>query len=105
MNADGKNERRLTDNVAMECYPAWSPDGKTIAFSSDRIHDGWLAEIWLIDADGSNLRQVTDSPGVGDLGPSFSPDGKSVCFETYAPDEIRQIVSVNIDGSNRRELP
>ena len=63
MNADGKNERRLTDNVAMDGYPAWSPDGKTIAFSSDRIHDGWLAEIWLIDADGSNLRQVTDSPG------------------------------------------
>ena len=103
-NADRSNERRLTDNVAMDGYPAWSPDGKTIAFSSDRIHDGWLAEIWLINVDGSNLRQVTDSPGVGDLGPSFSPDGKSVCFETYAPDEFRQIVSVNIDGSNRREL-
>ena len=103
-DADGKNERRLTDNTAMDGYPAWFPDGSAIAFSSDRVHDGWLAEIYIINTDGSNLRKVTDSPGVGDLGPSVSPDSKRIVFGTYVPDEPRQVVSVNIDGSNRREL-
>ena len=88
----------------MDGYPAWFPDGKTIAFSSDRVHDGWLADFWLIDADGSNLRQVTDSPGVGDLSPSVSPDGKSIVFETFVPEEARQVVRVDVDGRNRRQL-
>ena len=88
----------------MDGYPAWFPDGSAIAFSSDRVHDGWLADFWLIDADGSNLRQVTDSPGVGDLSPSVSPDGKSIVFETFVPEEARQVVRVDVDGRNQRNL-
>ena len=52
--------------------PTWSPDGKRIAFTSAR--DGNL-EIYVIDADGSNLRRITDHPDRDDF-PVWHPDGK-----------------------------
>ena len=46
MNADGSNVRRLTDNEAWEGHLAWSPDGRRIAFVSDRDGDD---EIYVIE--------------------------------------------------------
>ena len=59
MDADGSNQQRLTENPAFDWYPpAWSPDGKRIAFVSDR--DGpW--EIYVMDADGGNQRNLTNN--------------------------------------------
>lgn len=54
----------------------WSPDGRRIAFLSDR---GGSAQIWIMDADGANLRQLTNvSTEAGGL--LFSPDGKNILF-------------------------
>jgi len=59
MDADGKNQRRLTNNPAEDGYPAWSPDGQRIAFGTYR--DGnW--EVYVMDADGENPRNLTDHP-------------------------------------------
>ena len=52
MAADGSEQRNLSHNPTSDYSPAWSPDGTTIAFASDR--DGDLNEIYLMDADGSN---------------------------------------------------
>jgi eukaryotic-like serine/threonine-protein kinase len=55
---------------------AWSPDGTTIAFNSDRAGD---MNIWLFSLAGSNARQLTNGPG-GDFQPSWSPDAKKIAF-------------------------
>ena len=47
MNADGSNVRRLTNHPALDCWPAWSPDGKRVAFVSNRDggHDIYIIEV------------------------------------------------------------
>lgn len=55
MNADGSGIRQLTNDTAIDFSPDWSPDGKKIAFRSH--HDG-LADIYVINVDGSNLRNL-----------------------------------------------
>jgi len=57
MEADGANPLNLTDSATNDASPAWSPDGKSIAFHSDR--DG-NQEIYVMDAVGSNPRRLTD---------------------------------------------
>ena len=74
---DGSNWRNLTDDKFRDRLPRWSPDGKTIAFSSDR---SGKFQIWMINADGSNLRQITFSEKTGASSPVFSPDGKRLAF-------------------------
>ncbi len=64
MNSDGQNIVRLTNNSANDGLPTWSPDGKTIAFVSDR--DGTWG-IWAMNPDGSNQRKLFTMQG--------SPDG------------------------------
>jgi dipeptidyl aminopeptidase/acylaminoacyl peptidase len=78
---------------------------------------GWIAystaagDIWVMRADGSNRRQVTDAGG-HDFDPSLSPDGRRVVFRTsrghYAPDPtgtgVEGIIVVDLDGSHQREI-
>ena len=60
VNADGSGSRNLTDSDhAYDDNPVWSPDGRAIAFTSDR--DGNV-EIYVMDADGSNERNVSHNP-------------------------------------------
>ena len=58
MNSDGSNQVRLTDDPEADSGADWSPDGTRIAFTSER--DG-NREIYVMDADGSNLIRVTDN--------------------------------------------
>ena len=56
----GEDARQITYNEAYDADPTWSPDGKLLAFVSNR--DGRMG-IWVITADGKQLRRVTDVPG------------------------------------------
>ena len=71
MDADGKNQTRLTDGW----YSSWSPDGQRIAF------DGFspYQQIFIMDADGKNQTQLTDHTA-SDWYPSWSPDGQRIAF-------------------------
>ena len=60
--------------------PAWSPDGRKIAFVSDR--DG-NSEIYVMNADGSGQRRLTRNPAY-DADPAWSPDGRTIAFVTTA---------------------
>jgi Tol biopolymer transport system component len=72
MDADGSNQKRLTNNAVEEVYPAFSSDGSKIAFVSAR--DGNY-EIYVMDTDGSNQKRLTNNDAIDTL-PAFSPDGK-----------------------------
>jgi TolB protein len=56
MNAHGSGQRNLTRNPARDGAPAWSPDGRTIAFHSSRDRNN---EIYVMHADGSGQRNLT----------------------------------------------
>ena len=63
--------------------PAWSPDGKRIAFAANinAPQSQEDTDIWIMDADGSNLTQVTSSQALDDM-PVWAPDGKSIFFRS-----------------------
>jgi TolB protein len=59
MNADGTNQRRLVFELGTLRSPRWSPDGQYIMFSADRVGN---FDLYLIHADGLDLRQITFDP-------------------------------------------
>ena len=79
IRVNGKGERRLTRTRALESNPVWSPDGRQIAFTSDR-HDRRSSgeqynssfELYVMDADGSDIRRLTDNE-VADTRPDWQP--------------------------------
>jgi len=71
--ADGTDVTQLTSDSARDRSPKWSPDGRTLAFHSDR---GGTFSIWTIEADGSGLTRVLDPGADGVIIPVWSPDGK-----------------------------
>jgi TolB protein len=76
MNADGSDQARLTDNLLGNYFPSWSPDGKRIAFTSER--DG-NSEIYIMNADGSGQIRLTNNKASDGM-PTWSPDGKRIVF-------------------------
>lgn len=82
-------------NVAMG-VPLWSPDGHTITFVSSRGNQGLTFGVWLVDSDGSNLRNVAN-PG---LGPAWSPNGRCVYYSTWSGPGAKNVVlkKVPVDG-------
>lgn len=103
MDADGKNLRNLTRHPGIDGYPDWSPGGSYIMFDSSRggKEPNQDIDIFVMHADGSNVRQITR------LGfasrPKWSPDGKRITFEAVV-DDGRQVYVVNADGTHRWQV-
>ncbi len=95
---DGSNIRKLTNNSTEDWHPEVSPDGKQIAFMSNR--DG-NHEIYVMNIDGSNQKRLTHND-VGYWYPSWSPDGSQLIFSaaTGKRREDRTIYIMNNDGSS-----
>lgn len=89
-NADGTNERLLLGNESVfEYHATFSPDGKSVAFTTERNGDG-NSDVYMADVDGSNLRKIAATPAVEDA-VSISPDGK---YAAYA--STRDVYTSNI---------
>jgi Tol biopolymer transport system component len=73
MNADGSDQRQLTDGAFEDQGAHVSPDGRYIAFVSNRTGP---SHVYRMDIDGNNLKQLTN--GEGEAAPFFSPDGRWV---------------------------
>ena len=75
---DGSNPRRVTDHVAMDTFPRFSPDGKWIAFNSNRVGND---DVWIIPVSGGEARQLTFHT-TSDNVQYWTPDGKGVIIAT-----------------------
>lgn len=80
-NADGSDIQRLTDSPGRDFEAAWSPDGSTIVFSSDR-DDPDNAQLYLMDADGANQRRLVSALTDDQVGARWSPDGQWILFHS-----------------------
>ena len=85
MNDDGSNIRRLTDTRLAKGLPAWSPDGRQIAFDMDLNSEDHLRpqqiDIFIINADGTGERNLTQHPAL-DTSKCWSPDGTHLVFSS-----------------------
>lgn len=106
MDADGKNQIKLTATNE-DRYPAWSPDGKKIAFMSNR--DGNY-EIYILniesvikDIDDKEQKNLTNKEGAWDGDPAWSPDGKKIAFASTR-DGNYEIYLIDVDGKNVKRL-
>jgi TolB protein len=98
---DGLSVTQLTSGDADDAFPAFSPDGKKIAFCSTR---GGNWDIYVMDADGKNTVQVTSSP-MQELHPSFSPDGARLVYSAMSNRSGQwELWTVNLQTNERRMI-
>lgn len=99
---DGGHLKNLTNSKGYDAEGSFSPDGKQIVFCSKR--DGHL-NLFIMDADGSNPRQITKTKDCYNGGPFFSPDGKKVIFRSDRKEKDRlQLYVINADGTGEKAL-
>ncbi len=109
MNADGKNLKNLTLHLDDDTWPAWSPDGRKIAFWSRQVAGEIpiLSDIFVMDADGANRTNITQNPRASNRTPSWSPDGSKIAYAAVRNvdrvdfwNSALDIVVMNADGTN-----
>jgi len=91
---------RVLSSSRMDAMPDFSPDGKRVAFCSNRSGS---MEIWVADADGTNTRQVTSFDGPQALLPRWSPDGTQIAFHANTPGD-RDIYVISAEGGKPRQM-
>ena len=102
MNADGTGLQRLTENNQDDYMPDWSPDGTQIAFFSMSSGAG-RQFVSVMQADGSNLRQLTQPTSRVNEDPAWSPDGTRIAFQSDRDGNF-EIYTMNPDGTDVRRL-
>lgn len=115
---DAKNgeKRKLTSFIGVNAWPAWSPDGKKIMYLQSEV-EGLTKiknfDIWVMDSDGSNKKQLTESP-MHEEG-EWSPDGKRIAYISFDSDcrvfgertshkAKSEIWVMNADGTDKKQL-
>ncbi|MDD3819572.1 MAG: DUF5050 domain-containing protein, partial [Actinomycetota bacterium] len=108
MNTDGSEQINITNNPAPDFSPCFSPDGTKIVFISypEPIYDYEVDEvdvpyeIYIMNIDGSNKTNISNTPDKDEYDPCFSPDGTKIAFSTYR-DGNSEIYIMNADGSEQ----
>ena len=107
MDAEGRNPKKLTDDLFHDDRPSWSPDGRKIAFAAYlRPQENWRkTEIFVRDANGKNRVNLTQNPNARSTHVSWSPDGSRIAY-TASPKPLlmhapHNIHLMNADGTNK----
>lgn len=98
---DGANWRNLMTDSFRERLPRWSPDSQKIAFSTDRSGE---FQVWTINPDGSDARQITFTKNTGANAPIFSPDGRHLAY-TEINDKTQKIFILDLIKSWSEQTP
>lgn len=98
MDVTGGNVVRLTSDAATDGFPDWSPDGSKIAF---RRIIGGTSQIFVMNADGSGMVQLTAGPGGST--PAWSPDGARIAFDSD-PTGRSEIYVMDADGTGLTQV-
>jgi Tol biopolymer transport system component/imidazolonepropionase-like amidohydrolase len=99
IGADGGPARRILEEGYDARLPAWSPDGRRLAFQA-YLRDTW--HIWVVNADGSGLQEVTSGP-YDDREPHWSPDGTRLAFSSDRSGNY-DIWTLTLDSGEVRRL-
>jgi Tol biopolymer transport system component len=93
---DGSGLRQITTDASAETDPAWSPDGRLIAFISDR--DNRVPQLFYADPEGTRVQQLTVSVGAKEK-PHFLPDGRHIVFLLQG-----QVLLVDVEGGEAEKI-
>jgi len=94
---------KIVESEFMEGNAIWSPNGTKLAFMSDQYAQHGVADIFIMNSDGSGVNRLTFDPA-HEESPSWSPDGQNLVFVTR-PNGDSQITTISIDGEHFNKLP
>jgi len=98
MNADGSDVVRVEQPNVSD--PSWAPDGSRLAFAKSSTQgDITDSDIYLVDADGTGLVNLTGHLGTFDTGPAWSPDGERIVFASAG-----DLFLIDVDGTHATRL-
>jgi TolB protein len=99
---DGTDLIQVTKNIGRSSNPAVSDDGKKIAFNVESVDH--KPQIYVMNADGSNVSALTNDNTLAFYNPVWSPDGKRIVYYVEKGDQKDQIWTMNADGTNQTLL-